>query len=73
MSTLKNKLAASVRQAKAQTSAKPAAAPKARPAVKPAASQTAAARKSSAPVAAIRGGEPPASGAALFPARVWPD
>jgi hypothetical protein len=73
MTNLKDKLSASVRQAKAaqQPVSKPAAkpaAPKAEP--KPAASKPAAAKP-----AAAKEKTPgvPDSGSALFPDRVWPD
>lgn len=61
MSTMKSKLAASVRQVRTQAPAKPA------PAKKPPVTTHA----SPAPTTAA--GEPQASGSALFPGRVWPD
>lgn len=61
MSNMKSKLAASIRQVKSQAPAKPA--PEKKPPAKT--------HQSSAPKTA--GGEPRASGSALFPSRVWPD
>ncbi len=70
MSNMKSKLAASVRQVKAQA---PAPAKPAAPAGKPSvAKQAAPAPKAKAEVA-TGSGEPQASGKALFPSRVWPD
>ncbi len=71
MSTVKNKLAASVRQAKTQPPMKTPVAAKAPPG-KPAAGKAPAARvQPPDPVAS--GGEPASSGSVLFPSRVWPD
>lgn len=72
MSNMKSKLAASVRQVKAQT---PAPAKPAAPARKPSvAKQAAPAIKAKAKAEITTGsGEPQASGKDLFPSRVWPD
>ena len=69
MSTMKNKLAASVRQVKAQPAA-PVASSKPAPA-KSAPAKPAPARHP-AKVLAVAG-DPPASGSTLFPSRIWPD
>jgi hypothetical protein len=61
MSNIKSKLAASVRQVKAQAPAKPAPAKKPPPKT----------HQSPAPKTAVS--EPQASGSVLFPSRVWPD
>jgi len=74
MSNMKSKLAASVRQVKAQA---PAPAKPAAPARKPSVAKQAAPAikaKANTKVEVTTGGdEPQASGSALFPSRVWPD
>lgn len=61
MSNMKSKLAASVRQVKAQAPVK--AAPEKKPPVK----------MQNSPAPTITAGQPQASDSALFPSRVWPD
>lgn len=61
MSNMKSKLAASVRQVKAQAPVEPA--PEKKPPAKT--------HQSPAPTTKV--GQPQVSGSALFPSRVWPD
>lgn len=79
MSNMKDKLAASVRQVKT-SSPKPATAKPAAPATNPVTDSAGPAKSSPAAAPAARpqaapplASEPPVSGTALFPGRIWPD